>query len=389
VPAGVAYVADVCLLSLVELTEHLLEQHVGEPDHRVERRTQLVGHARQELGLVAARHLELPRLLLELAEQAGVVDGDCRLACERLHKLGRQVSEGTRDRTSDNEHSDYLLLAKQRNCEHRSPSGLTERVDVGIERFQLEVGCLTGFTRGGRAAQERAVELDRRCPKGFLQLRARAVAGAQPEAPGRGVELEDRATLSPRQLDGARHNRREYLLKVERRADRLARLAQGMQLFHRLAELPLAPLELLEELDVLYRDSALGGERGSEVYRPLVEGLDFLSPEDDHTDDSAVGHHRHAEHRAEATQLPRLVQLVVWIGEHVAYVHRAPGQADTPNDRAVPSLERDSLDVVAVLLRRTKREGHAIDVVVEHIDQAGVCLAEPDGLLQHRLERGL
>ena len=71
--ARVADVADVLLLALVQLSEHPVEQHVGEADHRVQRRPQLVRHARQELRLVAARDLELPRLVLQLAEDAGVV----------------------------------------------------------------------------------------------------------------------------------------------------------------------------------------------------------------------------------------------------------------------------------------------------------------------------
>ena len=52
---GVADVADVLLLALVELAEHPLQQHVAEPDDGVQRRPQLVRHRGQELGLVPAR----------------------------------------------------------------------------------------------------------------------------------------------------------------------------------------------------------------------------------------------------------------------------------------------------------------------------------------------
>ena len=45
-------VAEVLLLALVDLPEHLLEEDLGEAEHRVERRAQLVRHARQELRLV-------------------------------------------------------------------------------------------------------------------------------------------------------------------------------------------------------------------------------------------------------------------------------------------------------------------------------------------------
>ena len=49
---GVADVADVLLLALVEVPEHALQQHVAEADHGVQRRPQLVRHRGQELRLV-------------------------------------------------------------------------------------------------------------------------------------------------------------------------------------------------------------------------------------------------------------------------------------------------------------------------------------------------
>src|SRR5205814_1422003 len=52
-------VAEVLRLLLVRLAEHPLQQHVREPDDRVERRAQLVRHAREELGLVLAGDFEL------------------------------------------------------------------------------------------------------------------------------------------------------------------------------------------------------------------------------------------------------------------------------------------------------------------------------------------
>ena len=52
----------------VDLAEQALEQHFRKPDDRVERGAQLVRHVRQELGLVLVRGLELPALVLDLAE---------------------------------------------------------------------------------------------------------------------------------------------------------------------------------------------------------------------------------------------------------------------------------------------------------------------------------
>ena len=75
VAARAVDVVQVLLLALVELAEHPLEEHLGEPEHRVERRPELVGHAGEELGLVPARELQLEALLLELAEELGVLQG--------------------------------------------------------------------------------------------------------------------------------------------------------------------------------------------------------------------------------------------------------------------------------------------------------------------------
>ena len=78
------------------LAEHPLEQHLGEPEHGVERRPQLVGHAGQELRLVPAGQLQLDALLLELAEELGVQQRQRRLARERLEQVERLLGEVAR-----------------------------------------------------------------------------------------------------------------------------------------------------------------------------------------------------------------------------------------------------------------------------------------------------
>ena len=55
--------------------EHPFAQHLGESDDRVQGRPQLVGHVGQELGLVLARHLELPALVLDLSEKPRILNG--------------------------------------------------------------------------------------------------------------------------------------------------------------------------------------------------------------------------------------------------------------------------------------------------------------------------
>src|SRR5262245_38437531 len=72
------------------------DQHIGEPDDGVERRTQLVAHARYELRLVLARLLELTALLLDLAEQARILDRQHRLGCERLQETNGSLGKVAR-----------------------------------------------------------------------------------------------------------------------------------------------------------------------------------------------------------------------------------------------------------------------------------------------------
>src|SRR5262249_30014959 len=62
-------------------------QHVGESDNGIQRRAQLVADAGDELRLVLACQLQLAALLLDLAEQARILDRQHRLGCERLQEM--------------------------------------------------------------------------------------------------------------------------------------------------------------------------------------------------------------------------------------------------------------------------------------------------------------
>jgi hypothetical protein len=72
----------------------VLLQHLAVADDGVERRAQLVRHVGEELRLVAVGDLELAALVLDLAEQARVLDGDGRLGgegLEEVHDLRREL----------------------------------------------------------------------------------------------------------------------------------------------------------------------------------------------------------------------------------------------------------------------------------------------------------
>ena len=71
----------------------ILPQHLADADNGVERRAQLVAHIGEELRLVLACLCELPALLLDLAEQARVLDSEHRLGGKRLEQLDRAFGE--------------------------------------------------------------------------------------------------------------------------------------------------------------------------------------------------------------------------------------------------------------------------------------------------------
>ena len=72
--AGGEDVVGVLGLFLVQLAKESFLQHFGEADDGVERRAQLMGHVGEELGLVPVGGFDLPALILDLAEQPGVLD---------------------------------------------------------------------------------------------------------------------------------------------------------------------------------------------------------------------------------------------------------------------------------------------------------------------------
>ena len=94
-PARLQDILQIFRLLVVDVAEHLLGEHFREADDGVERRAELVAHAGEELGLVAAGRLELPALVRDLPEEAGVLDGQGGLGGERLqdvHDFRRELA---------------------------------------------------------------------------------------------------------------------------------------------------------------------------------------------------------------------------------------------------------------------------------------------------------
>ena len=110
----------------------ILEQHLGDADDGVQWRAQLVTHVGEELRLVLARHLELVALLLDLAEQPRILNGQRRLRGEGLEQLDRIGGELARRLAPHDERADDLAGTQERNHQPCSVPGAQDRfIDRG------------------------------------------------------------------------------------------------------------------------------------------------------------------------------------------------------------------------------------------------------------------
>src|SRR4051794_18599328 len=126
-----------CLIG--KLAVDPVEQEFREAQNRIERGPQLVAHIREELGFVAAGCLQLPALLLYLAEQLGVLDRKHRLRREGLQKVDDLLDEFARFAAPDNQSANDLVRSEQRNNENAAISGVENRFQCERLRSFAEI----------------------------------------------------------------------------------------------------------------------------------------------------------------------------------------------------------------------------------------------------------
>ena len=243
-PAGGQDVLQVLGLLLVHLAEHPLGQHLREAEDRVQGRPQLVGHVGEELGLVAARRLELPALVRDLAEEAGVLDGQRRLGGEGLEQLDDLRRERAGRLPVDREPADQLVFAQHRDGEQRAGARAEEDVAEGpaIGILYGDVGNLDRLARHRHASLDALTLAGRRAPGEGHNLLVKVVGRAEVEGFGRLVVLEDRAGVGPGELASASHDGLEHRVQIQGRAERPADFAERPELAHRARQLrPSAP----------------------------------------------------------------------------------------------------------------------------------------------------
>src|SRR5215831_6971327 len=118
------------------------DQHIGEPDDGIERRAQLVAHAGYELRLVLARYLQLAAFVLDLAEQARVLDRQHRLGRERLQEMNGTLGKFARLLAPDHECSDDLVCAYQRHNKARTIASPHRDLSDRARRLVAYIGNL-------------------------------------------------------------------------------------------------------------------------------------------------------------------------------------------------------------------------------------------------------
>ena len=331
---------------------------------------------------MAAGDLELARLVLELPEHARVVDGDRRLARERFEQLGGASGERAGHPSPHEDRADDLALPEQRHDEHRAPAEVRELCDVRVARFGEQVGCGQRLTARGRASHEGLVEVDPGSPQGLDELRLGAEARADLEELRLRVELHDRPTLGAGQLHGAGDDRRQDLVDVEARRDRLADLPERAELVDRARQ-------LLQELHVAQRDRGLRRERGEQVDRAGAERVHRGAPEGQDTRDAVAGEDRHAQDRPEPAELAAGMPVVVGIRQDVWDLDDAALALDPAHQRARALLDRMAAHVVPIGLGGTDHECQAEHIVVQLMHETGIGSAESHGLPYDGLEQRL
>ena len=232
------------------LAEHPLEEHLGEPEHRVERRPELVGHAGEELRLVPAGELQLEALLLELAEELGVLQGQGGLARERLQQVERLLGEVAGPLAADDERPDdacpRAASAPRPASASRRRTGSGGAGPEGRRPGPARRSVGVPWRRARRGSRPR------RCGSSAAARRRRAPCGRRC-GPGRRGPASAYSMIEPPSVSDSSHrvpgDGGEHAVDVEAGVDRLADLLQRLELLDLLRQLGAPGLELLDQLD--------------------------------------------------------------------------------------------------------------------------------------------
>src|SRR6185312_17239976 len=185
------YLADLIRHLAIDVVEH----QFGIAKDGVERRAQLMADISEELRFVLARDFELAALLVDLGEEAGIVDGERRLRRKGLEQLDNGRGKGAGCAAPDDKRADDTIAAKERHHQQRPEARLEdELLEREMRRFE-EIGNLGRLAGLGGFADGGVAELRLMAGDGVDEIVGHAMRRAQREFLARLVEDINRAGI--------------------------------------------------------------------------------------------------------------------------------------------------------------------------------------------------
>src|SRR5262245_38454364 len=295
-----------------------------------------MAHVGDKLRLVLTGDLELPALLRDFFEESRVLERNCRLVGEALHQPDDRRIELARLASTQDERTEWLLRAEQRDNEvGPKPSfkhGVTQLVAGPLQK----VGNLNWLSLGNDLAEApfacRDIHLAQPCndlfvePGRLAKFKPGGLLAIVIERPGIGTRKMDRMID-----DGLQHD-----LEIERRAYRSTNLAQGY-------EIAIAGLQLPKQPHVLDGDDGLVSEGGDELNLLVGKRPHGLPLQDHHADRRTFSEQWNSQHRALAADFGDLRHLVFGIAQNVSDLHGLAVQQGSPPERTRPRRDRVGL----------------------------------------------
>src|SRR5262245_49542136 len=353
------------------------DHHLGQADDGVERRAQLVAHAGEELRLALACLRQLPALLLDLAEQSGVLNSQHRLGGEGLQQLDRAPGKFARLAAAHHQRADDLLGADQRHRQKGTETGTNDDVEheglIGLDVRNLDRPSLLSGPSDRRLADPDTAIADR----GDDRL-VHSVSGAQSEFLAALIEHIDGAGLGSGKLRRLGDDGIENGFQIDGGIDRLGDHSERSQLLDRLGELAGASLHLVEQPHVLDRDHRLVGEGLQKLDLSVREQPGLSAGDRNRAYGNAVAQYRDTYDTAKAADsrhsTEREVRVCVDIRDlnDASLEHRASrGGSPTWRRRIRASVHLEHVGGEAMVRHEVKK------MPVEPVDKAELGLAEP------------
>ena len=205
-----------------------IEKHFCVAENRIKRRAQLVTHVGQELRLMLTGDLELPALVLDLAEQPCILDGEHRLVGESLHDIYGPPRELSLLAPQENKCSEDALRPHERNNQDASDSSSKGRIPERPTWQSAEIIDRNRSMLPDRRSHHRFCFKNLQAPNLGRQSLFKAGCPPQNEPAVGSIVAEQRTGFGLPQRHGRGRDQIEDAGQVESAADCLAGFCQGL-----------------------------------------------------------------------------------------------------------------------------------------------------------------